>query len=379
MRKVERAIVELKAGEPVLVSNDDEAVLVFGVEGLETAAFRKWLSELDPASVCLTVTQKRLESLGFGHSHSTGGTLNLPVSRRTGAHELVERLQEVSAQCIQTELDPANVSVPNTFQRAGLVLVRQGRLLPAVVTVMVPVAARPRIDAALYEQDLIRVEASDVLRFEQSVAQDLQRVSEAQVPLEGAEETRFVLFREGSGLREHVALIIGEPSTWPDPVPVRMHSACLTGDLFGSLRCDCGEQLRGAVQSIAGEGGGILLYLAQEGRDIGLANKFRAYSLQDQGLDTVDADQVLGFAEDERRYGIAVSMLQSLGIERIDLLTNNPAKLQAMRDGGIQVGERRELFGKVTPYNRRYLTAKAERTGHLLGATLKLKTGTQVS
>ncbi len=370
MRKVQRAIVELKAGYPVLVSNGDEAELVFSVEGLESPSFRAWLGELDSSTLRLTLTPKRLESLGI-ECAGAGGVLDVPLDDRDDMAAVVETVRVLSSECAPQGGFFSDFGTPGVIQEAGLVLMRQGRLLPASVSVTVPAAAWSDVHAALYAQDLIKVEARDVLAFDGSVAQHLIRISEAQVPLEGAEETRFVMFREGGGLREHLALMIGGSANWPDPVPVRMHSACLTGDLFGSLRCDCGEQLRGAVQSIMAAGGGILLYLAQEGRDIGLANKLRAYSLQDKGLDTVDADQVLGFGEDERQYGIAVSMLRSLGINRIDLLTNNPAKLQAMRDGGIEVGQRRELLGKVTPHNRRYLAAKAERAGHLLETALK--------
>ncbi|ENO14332.1 GTP cyclohydrolase II RibA [Marinobacter nanhaiticus D15-8W] len=372
MRKVERAIVELKAGEPVLVTDGDEAALVFSIEGVDSPAFEAWIDRLNASSVAVTLTRKRLESLGIDHSSTSGGVLEIPLTDTMGMAPLIDSLQRLGTQTTTNSgVSSSDLAEPEAIQQASLTLMRQGRLLPASVSIGVPTDARPEIDGALHSQDLMRVDAADVSDFEQTVERHLHRVSEAQVPLEGAEETRFVLFREGSGLREHLALLIGDPSHWPDPVPVRMHSACLTGDLFGSLRCDCGEQLRGAVRSISEEGGGVLLYLAQEGRDIGLANKLRAYSLQDQGLDTVDADQVLGFADDERRYGVAVGMLRSLGIERIDLLTNNPGKIQAILDGGIEVGKRRELLGRVTPYNRRYLAAKAERSGHLLGASLK--------
>jgi GTP cyclohydrolase II len=146
---------------------------------------------------------------------------------------------------------------------------------------------------------------------------------------------------------------------------VRLHSACLTGDLLGSLRCDCGDQLRDAVELIAASGGGIVLYLAHEGRGIGLANKLRAYALQDEGLDTLEADQHLGFRTDERDYTAACAMLQDLGIRRIRLLTNNPGKIEALNSGGIEVLAREPLQGRETPHNARYLRTKRERAGHL--------------
>ena len=184
-----------------------------------------------------------------------------------------------------------------------------------------------------------------------------------------------MLFR--SGLLEHVALIVGDPAHWPDVPALRMHSACLTGDLFGSLRCDCGEQLRSAVSTIGEEGGGILLYLAQEGRGIGLANKLRAYGLQDSGLDTVDADRLLGFGADERRYEVAAAMLADLDIPRVRLMTNNPGKIAALERNGIEIAGREAVHGALNPHNDRYLTAKAERAGHWLDEVITRSAGQQ--
>ena len=153
-------------------------------------------------------------------------------------------------------------------------------------------------------------------------------------------------------------------------MPVRLHSACLTGDVFGSRRCDCGDQLRLALPQLEQQGGGIILYLEQEGRGLGLANKIRTYQLQDAGLDTVDANTVLGFDDDERDYGVAVRMLQMLGCTRVRLLTNNPAKLEGLSHAGIDVSGRVPLQGPINSDNRRYLTAKATRAGHKLDHVL---------
>jgi GTP cyclohydrolase II len=193
----------------------------------------------------------------------------------------------------------------------------------------------------------------------------LQWVSDARVPLAGHEDCRFVLFRDSRDGSEHVAVLIGTPDS-ATAVPVRLHSACLTGDLLGSLRCDCGDQLRTAVEDLAAAGGGLLLYLAQEGRGIGLANKLRAYRLQDAGLDTIDADHHLGFEADERSYAVAAGMLRALGMLRIRLLTNNPQKIGSLREAGIEVVDSQLLLGGVNEYNVRYLRAKRERAGHLV-------------
>ena len=208
--------------------------------------------------------------------------------------------------------------------------------------------------------------SAQIEEMARSVDVRVTQVSEGPVPLAEAEYARFVFFREAHGLLGHVAVLVGRQGDWPDPVPVRIHSACLTGDLFGSLRCDCGEQLRGSLRHFARSGGGVLLYMGQEGRDIGLANKLRAYTLQEHGLDTVDADGVLGFGADEREYVAAVAMLKELDVKRVLLLTNNPAKMDALQSGGIEVYDRRPLYGTLNRHNLPYVKAKLQRAGHWL-------------
>jgi GTP cyclohydrolase II len=203
-----------------------------------------------------------------------------------------------------------------------------------------------------------------ILEHVASTGGGMQLVSEANVPLAGSESSRVALFRDEYGGSEHVAVIIGEPDLAAS-VPVRLHSACLTGDLLGSLRCDCGEQLKTAVERIAALGGGVLLYLDQEGRSIGLANKLRAYAIQDTGIDTFDADRHLGFSADERSYDIAAAMLQRLGVTSIRLLTNNPQKINALREHGIDVVDRLPLLSEPNVHNEAYLRSKRERAGHL--------------
>jgi GTP cyclohydrolase II len=189
-------------------------------------------------------------------------------------------------------------------------------------------------------------------------------VARARLPLDDAPSTQIVAFRASDDGQEHVALVVGAFAGKP-PL-VRLHSECLTGDVFGSLKCDCGPQLREALRIIAAEGGGVLLYLRQEGRGIGLANKVRAYSLQDRGLDTVDANRRLGFSDDERDYGHAAAMLKALGIDRVRLLTNNPDKVSGLETAGIAVAERVAHQMPTNPHNADYLATKRKKSGHLL-------------
>lgn len=192
----------------------------------------------------------------------------------------------------------------------------------------------------------------------------LRLATRARLPVDGAEDAEIVAFRSPDSSDEHVALLIGQPNG-AAPL-VRLHSECLTGDVLGSLKCDCGPQLRTAIQAIQANGWGILLYLRQEGRGIGLINKLRAYALQDQGFDTVDANTRLGFAIDARDFGVAARMLSLLGQRHVRLLTNNPAKVAGLEAAGVTVIERVAHALPPNPHNVRYLATKRDRTGHQL-------------
>jgi GTP cyclohydrolase II len=194
-------------------------------------------------------------------------------------------------------------------------------------------------------------------------ARPLSRIATARVPLAAAENSRIIAFRPADGGPEHLAIVIGDPIP---PVLVRLHSECFTGDLLGSLKCDCGEQLRGAIEAIARAGAGVLLYLAQEGRGIGLINKLRAYALQDQGFDTVEANRRLGFDDDERLFLPAAEMLRQLAIAQVRLMTNNPDKVVAMARFGIEIVERVPHAFPANTHNEGYLSIKATKSGHLL-------------
>jgi GTP cyclohydrolase II len=245
-------------------------------------------------------------------------------------------LHPITPQCVETS-------------RAALDLARSAGLLPALWLLDPKVAdVTVSIDDILHERKQPSVEI----------------VARAKLPLEDMPPTQIVAFRASDDGQEHVALVVG--AFGGKPPLVRLHSECLTGDVFGSLKCDCGPQLKEALHIIGAAGGGVLLYLRQEGRGIGLTNKIRAYSLQDRGLDTVDANRRLGFADDERDYGHAAAMLRALGITEVRLLTNNPNKVKGLEAAGIKVAERIMHQMPINPHNADYLATKRKRSGHLL-------------
>jgi GTP cyclohydrolase II len=257
------------------------------------------------------------------------------------------------------ENNPAEV----TLAHQAVDLMKRARLLPVVLAAPLPAraCAEPVRWATEHDLNALSVAAFDACRETEST--DLERISQAHLPLTDAGDALIVAFRPVTGGDEHLALIVGTPDT--DAPLTRLHSQCFTGDVLGSLRCDCGDQLRGAIRAIGAAGGGVLLYLAQEGRGIGLVNKLRAYSLQDQGLDTVDANEQLGFEADERAYAPAAEMLRQLGYSRVRLLTNNPAKVAGLESFGVEVVERVPLAFPAGDHNEKYLATKANRLGHL--------------
>ena len=346
---VNRGVAEFHARRPVLITGDGETLLALPVEGLDAQRLAEFATLCAPVAPRLVITARRALALGFGTT--------TPVVLQFGAELDVDMIHALVAEVkIDCSVD---VKAAGPAAMAAIQLVKLSQGLPAVL--VADVAAR---GAFVSERDIITVESMAVVNFSDEIIQSLAIASKASVPLNSGSRADFVVFRDAMG-GNSVAIIIGKPD-FSKSVLVRLHSACLTGDVFGSRRCDCGDQLKLAIKRLEGVGGGIVLYLAQEGRGLGLANKMRTYQMQDDGLDTVDANTTLGFDDDERDYGIAARMLQMLDCRRVVLLTNNPAKLEGLAKSGIEITGRMPLEAPINADNRRYLTAKAARAGHRL-------------
>ncbi|HEY7671316.1 MAG TPA: GTP cyclohydrolase II [Gammaproteobacteria bacterium] len=350
---VDRALGELRRGRAIRIVGRLGAAIVAAVETIQEPLFAR-LSTAADGRLALLLTPQRAEAVGLA---SNGAAVALACH----AGFRLDELRALGGMASNVVAHPTALNtIPWTgdaaIASAAFKLAKAGKLLPSLLG----------FDAQGLDDDDSSLVSVDVAAIERhaGLARNLKRTSQSRVPLAAAEESRVVLFRDEQGLGEHVAVVIGNPDL-RGIVPVRLHSACLTGDLLGSLRCDCGEQLRAAVRRIAELGGGVLLYLDQEGRGIGLANKLRAYAIQDTGLDTVDADRHLGFHADERNYDVAAALLHELGIRRIRLLTNNPRKIDALKQHGIDVVGRMPLLAPTNTHNERYLRAKRERSGHL--------------
>lgn len=352
--KLARARGDLRMGVPVVLVGDG-AALVVAIEELDAGRLADFRA-LGRPEVALTL--RRAETLKARAYDGDLARIAVP--------------DEVGLDWLRSLADPADdLRVPMkgplmalregspALHRAGIALAKSARLLPAVLVV------RIADGLGLALQEGLTMLALAEIGPELARLSPLHPVSAARVPMIASQAGRVHVFRPEDGGEEHYAIEIGRPDR-SQPVLARLHSACFTGDVLGSLKCDCGPQLRAALAQMGQEGAGVLLYLNQEGRGIGLANKMRAYSLQDQGFDTVEANHRLGFEDDERDFRIGADILRRMGFRSVRLMTNNPRKIEMMQGCDLAVTERVPLHVGENPQNADYLAVKASKSGHLL-------------
>ena len=368
---VERAISDLRRGALILLFDPlKRTAAIIQAAELSTAKGLELISQLAGSEPSVVITNRRSAAIRLNTETRQVISVSIPSQ---GGVELVHRLANPIFES-QGGFDPINKKeldnlpvVPEAIDGLApkaVQLVKFARLLPSVILSRIPYAEMTRLSGWSKSDSLLAVDVRLIDSLPKMRAQRLVKAVSAQVPLIDSEETRLIAFRPVDGGEEHVAIVIGDPDV-TQGVLVRLHSQCLTGDLLGSLRCDCGDQLRGAIKAISEYGGGVVVYLAQEGRDIGLVNKLRAYNLQDLGSDTVEANHQIGFEVDERIYAPAAEILKQLGIKKVKLLTNNPNKIDQLASTGIEVVERVKHAFPPNPHNREYLKTKAAKTGHL--------------
>jgi len=344
---VRTAIAALRAGRPLRIDGPCPTAVL----AVETAS-QQLLDLLDPEQDArLLISGERAAALNLSNERDAadpGAPVVLGHADWLDAGTALA-IADPGRDLDRAPMGPLHPVTPDCLQtgRAALELARSAGLLPALWLLDPGVA-----QLAISVEDIERDASVEIL-------------ARAKLPLDDMPPTQIVAFRASDDGQEHVALVVG--AFGGKPPLVRLHSECLTGDVFGSLKCDCGPQLKEALHIIGQSGGGVLLYLRQEGRGIGLANKIRAYALQDRGLDTVDANQRLGFADDERDYGHAAAILRALGVDTVRLLTNNPSKVEGLEAAGIKVAERVPHHMPANPHNADYLATKRKKSGHLLG------------
>ena len=394
---LEEGLEELKAGRFLIVVDDEnrenEGDLVMAAEMVTPEAVNFVVTHAR-GLLCLPITGERLDELQMPLMISQNASLKNKTAFTVSVDYNIDTTTGISAgdraATVKAMLDPA--AKPEEFTRPGHlfplryhpggVLARAGHteaavdlcemigLYPAgiVCEIMNEDGSMSRLPAL---EEFAKVHNFKILSIAQIIAQRrrterlIERVAEARLPTHYG-KFRAIAYKSHVDAGEHIALTIGEWSE-DEPVMVRIHSECLTGDVFGSMRCDCGEQIELALQQIADEGKGIFLYMRQEGRGIGLHNKIKAYSLQDQGMDTIEANETLGFEPDLRHYGVGAQILRDLGVRKLKLLTNNPKKVAGLSGFDLEIVDRIPLEAEVTDENRNYMKTKKARMGHILG------------
>ena len=373
MYRAERALFELRQGRPIWIKDEvhsqaGPSSIVAPVETLTDSCFNS-LKQLCETDLKLIITASRAQALNILKTKATD-LLSDGISLTLDSTCDINQLLHLSTGLGQEGSMPHEPAY--RLETEALSLLRLLRLIPAAISCRITADHYKSAEDFVKTFDILSTTAKEISELTDTANSSISRISEANVPLRNVTGARFILFRESNTLFEHLAVLVGEPLQTGDPVSVRLHSACLTGDLFNSLKCDCGEQLHKSLDYFTQNNGGVFLYLNQEGRGIGLGNKLRAYQLQDElGLDTIDADCALGFRSDERDYGVGMKMLNNLGVDRINILTNNPDKVGWAEKAGLEVASRVPLFGKPNPHNLPYVKAKIERAGHFLEEMLE--------
>jgi 3,4-dihydroxy 2-butanone 4-phosphate synthase/GTP cyclohydrolase II len=392
---IPEAIEDIKAGRFVIVVDDEdrenEGDFIMAAEKVTPEAIN-FMAVHGRGLICMPMTGERLEALRIpmmasNNTSRFGTAFTVSVEAKFGTStgiSAADRATTVKA-LIDPKTRPEDLVMPGHMfplrARDGGVLVRAGQteatvdlarlagLFPAGVCCEImnedgTMARLPQLEVIAKKLDVKIVSVADLIAYRYRHERLVQRVAEAKLPTPFG-DFKVIAYKSSTDPDEHLAMVMGDVAT-DDPVLVRVHSQCLTGDVFHSLRCDCGEQIEIAMKRIAAEGRGVVLYMRQEGRGIGIHNKIKAYALQDEGLDTVEANISLGFKPDQRDYGVGAQILADLGVRNMRLMTNNPKKMSGLESFGLKITEQLPITTQPNPHNRRYLQTKQKKMGHLL-------------
>ena len=358
MEQTARLRSDLRLGRPILIKNKNNSGLIFAVETLKKNTVKD-IKKTHLKSSHLAITARRAKTLNA--IPYDGDIARIVLTDHVSHHWMVSTANP--ALDLQNPLKGPFSTLRSgeaQISRAAIALCKKAQLLPAALVVNLSEKEFKNYKSLGF----LWQNSDDILEVSVDPS-SLYEASAANLPLKGMTDSRIYVFRDSNSFSEHYAIVVGNPRK-EDPLLLRIHSACFTGDVIGSLKCDCGAQLQNSMNTISKNESGMLLYLNQEGRGIGLANKMRAYELQNQGFDTVEANHRLGFEDEERDLKLGAQIVGILGFKRIRLLTNNPKKVASLSDFGLIVEERIGLLTEPTKENAAYLLTKASKSGHLL-------------
>ena len=365
--KIERAISELRRGGKVVISDNNNglSVLITPSELIQGDTVEN-LSNLAKSRPNVILSPNRCKALGIKTENKPCSIL---INKNWSFSDIISLCLPLSNQKIP-EISGVITESKEGIVSASLLILRQARLLPAALLSLVNNVPIESISDWSFENNLIHINIEEIMIYEKVSADSLVMEVKANVPLAYTDNCEIMVFRPKDGGHEHFCLVFGKTreisnNSRINPL-VRIHSQCITGDILDSLKCDCGEQLKQSIKLMADADEGVLVYLAQEGRDIGLLNKLRAYALQETGMDTVQANQNLGFNDDERLYYPAKQILNQLDINQIKLITNNPKKVEHLTNLGINVTKRVPIKIRPNKHNEKYLDTKSKKSGHLI-------------
>ncbi len=362
--KIERAISELRRGGKLVISdiNSGTSVLLVASELIQNHSINE-LSKLALSRPSIILSKNRSKAIGINGGN---GPCSILIKNNWEVDDILSLCMPLANHKIP-KIDGALPESHEGIVSSCILLLRQSRLLPAGLMAIIANVAVEEINKWAFDKNLINVDTHDIKSYEKASANSLFMSVRAKVPIIHSENCEIIIFRPKDGGNEHFCLVFGKNRTLKsDSALVRIHSQCITGDVLDSLKCDCGQQLKQSIKLMAEADEGILIYLAQEGRDIGLLNKLRAYSLQENGMDTVEANEDLGFNDDERLYYPAKEILDQLKIKNIKLITNNPKKVEHLKNLGINVIKRVPIKITANKHNRKYLETKSNKSGHFL-------------
>ena len=365
--KIERAISELRRGGKIVISdpNSGTSVLLVAAELIDKQTVTK-LSEFALSRPNIILSNNRCNAIGL---QITDQPCSILIDKKWTMNDILSLCMPLTGHKTPT-INGVIAENSKGIVAYALLILRQSRLLPAGLMSIISNIALENINQWAFKNNFIHVDVNDIKYYEQHRAESLTIAVRAKVPIAETDNCEVIIFRPSEGGDEHFCLVFGKTREINKELKketlVRVHSQCITGDVLDSLKCDCGQQLKQSIKIMAKANEGVLIYLAQEGRDIGLLNKLRAYSLQENGMDTVEANEDLGFNDDERLYYPAKQMLSQLKINKVKLITNNPKKMEHLIKLGINVTKRIPIKINPNKYNKKYLETKSKKSGHIL-------------